>query len=74
MEKTESFYKEGKWYGLQMNQIHFDDKELNKLSTANVNVTSTNSIDYTLDELEDCDNNYVDNSGWNRFTVNQWKL
>ena len=74
MEKTESFLLgKCKFYGLQMNQIHFDDKELNKLITENVNVTSTNSIDYTLDELEDCDN-YVDNSGWNRFTVNQWKL
>jgi|TARA_R110002074_G_scaffold190635_1_gene356568 hypothetical protein len=74
MEKTESFYKDSNWYGLQMNQIHFDDKELNKISTANVNVTSAETLDYTLDELEDCDDNYVDDTGWNRFTVNQWKL
>ena len=26
------------------------------------------------EELDDLDNSYVDDTGWNRFTVNQWRL
>jgi len=77
MENIENINKDNNRYGLQMSQIHFDDKELNQLATANVNVTSTETLDYTLDELEDLEGlyiTYLDNSGWNRFIVDQRKL
>ena len=56
----------------QTDRIFFD-ASLNQISFSNVSASSSQTIEYTKEELDD-DNNYVDNSGWNRFTVNHWKL
>lgn len=52
----------------------FYDTSLNNIAVANLSVTSTQTIEFTKEELDDLDNSYVDDTGWNRFTVNQWRL
>ncbi len=45
----------------------FFDKDLNQIAVSNVSATSTTSQPYTIEELEDLDDTYIDNTGWNRF-------